>query len=315
MNAIVLERSNTWQIIYLIKLIKIIGGFYSMEKLNQMELFQKILKGTNYSGNSRPESLKGPRKLTKPSDKCFYKECDGSGINHWLDENHKDIGVICKCVNYKKKLRKFRSAGIPNDFMGKRLNDFDVDVYEMESSKEQAFFAKKAVTGYLEQYHEFHKMGKGFYFYSQTKGSGKSLLSLIVGNELIEKYKLDIVYITVVSMLAEMKNEINKGKGVYDLIEHYKNADVLILDDLGMEKVTEWSEEILTQIMDDRMNYKKPIIITSNIAIEELDEKYPGGRLKSRIERLSLPIRMPEESVRKILSKQENREMARMLFK
>lgn len=160
-------------------------------------------------------------------------------------------------------------------------------------------------------------MGKGFYFYSQTKGSGKSLLSMIIANELIKRYELNALYISVVNMLTELKNKMNQSNskvGVYDLIESFKKADLLILDDLGVEKATEWSEEILTQILDDRMNYRRPTIITSNVSVEGLERKYPAGRIKSRIEKLTFPLRLPEESVRETLSKQDNEKMAQMLF-
>ncbi|SUJ03199.1 Primosomal protein DnaI [Sporosarcina pasteurii] len=271
----------------------------------------------NISKDMNPKSYEKPRILTKASDKCIFRICDGRGQIHQENKPGDDYMVICQCRKYKQQLRKIKSAGIPTDYTDKTMNDFKIDMYETDYSVRLAKYAKQAVTGYLDRYQEFEDMGKGFYFYSQTKGSGKSLLSMIIANELIKRYELNALYISVVNMLTELKNKMNQSNskvGVYDLIESFKKADLLILDDLGVEKATEWSEEILTQILDDRMNYRRPTIITSNVSVEGLERKYPAGRIKSRIEKLTFPLRLPEESVRETLSKQDNEKMAQMLF-
>ncbi|MFJ7971726.1 ATP-binding protein [Psychrobacillus sp. NPDC096389] len=281
-----------------------------------MKRLQNILPEMNTSNNTELNLWKKPRILTKASDKCMFKICDGTGLIH-VEKQPVDVMEICKCREYKQQVRKIKSAGIPVDYLDKKMNDFKIEMYKNTESISLASFAKQAVTGYLDRYREFEKMGKGFYFYSQTKGSGKSLLSIIISNELIMKYDLNALYISVVDMLTEMKAKIsqkNPEVGVYELIETVKKADLLVLDDLGLEKATEWSEEVLTQILDERMNYRRPTIITSNISMMALERKYPAGRIKSRIEKMTFPIRMPEESIREILSKQENDKMAEMLF-
>ncbi|WP_336824562.1 hypothetical protein [Sporosarcina sp. USHLN248] len=97
-------------------------------------------------------------------------------------------------------------------------------------------------------------------------------------------------------------------------MESFKQAPVLVMDDLGVEKTTGWSEEILTQILDERMSYKRPTIITSNMSIRLLQKKYPAGRIKSRIEKMTYPVVMPEASVREIISKKENEKIAMMFL-
>src|SRR5690606_120021 len=118
-------------------------------------------------------------------------------------------------------------------------------------------------TRYVEQYLEMEEMGKGLYFYSNTKGSGKILLSIAITNELIIKYKIKPVYISVVNMLNEMKHSFSSkdsNRTFYSLMESFKHAPLLVMDDLGVEKTTDWSEEVLTQIIDERMSYKRPTI-------------------------------------------------------
>lgn len=259
-----------------------------------------------------------PGRLTKATDGCMYRECDGSGLIHVIREDGSEVMVICKCREHKELLRKIKTARIPDDYLSKRIHDFYTKIYQVKESVEVAQYARKIATRYVEQYLEMEDMGKGLYFYSNTKGSGKTLLSIAIINELIIKYKIKPLYISVVNMLNEMKHSFSSkesNRNFYSLMESFKHAPLLVMDDLGVEKTTDWSEEVLTQILDERMSYKCPTIITSNMPIQSLQNKYPAGRIKSRIEKMTFPVVMPEESVREIISKQENDEIAKMFFK
>ena len=264
------------------------------------------------------QPFKKPGRLTKATDDCMYRECDGSGLIHVVKEDWSEVMVICKCREYKELLNQIKTARIPDEYLDKRINDFDTKIYQLEKNMEVAQYAKKIATSYVEQYLEMEDMGKGLYFYSNTKGSGKTLLSIAIVNELIISYKIKSIYISVVNMLNEMKHSFSnkdpKGN-FYNLIESFMQVPVLIMDDLGVEKTTDWSEEVLTQILDERMSYKRPTIITSNMPIRLLQKKYPAGRIKSRIEKMTFPVIMPEESVREIISKKENEKIAKMFSK
>ncbi len=259
-----------------------------------------------------------PGRSTEATAKCIYGECDGSGLIYSIKEDGQEIARVCKCREYKKQLRRIKSARIPTDHVDNTIKDFQTEIYKKEESVSIARYAKKVASCYVEQYYEMEDMGKGLYLYSKTKGSGKTRLSIAIINDLIIKHKVKPIYISVVNMLNEMKNSFsNKETNVnsYSLMESFKQAQVLVLDDLGVEKTTEWSEEVLTQIIDERMSYKRPTIITSNIPISLLQQKYPVGRIKSRIEKMTFPVIMPEESIRELLAKQENDKIAEMFFK
>lgn len=247
----------------------------------------------------------------------MYRECDGSGLIHVIKENRDEVMVKCKCREYKELLNHIKTARIPDDYLDKRINDFDTKIYQLNKSVEVAQYAKRIATRYVEKYLEMEDKGKGLYLYSNTKGSGKTLLSIAIISELIIKYETKPMYISVVNMLNEMKHSFsNKDskRNFYNLMESFKQASVLVMDDLGVEKTTDWSEEVLTQILDERMSYNRPTIITSNMPIQSLQKKYPAGRIKSRIEKMTFPVLMPEECVREIISKQENDEIAKLFF-
>ncbi|MEI3599087.1 MULTISPECIES: ATP-binding protein [unclassified Oceanobacillus] len=283
-----------------------------------MNKLQDILPKTNTSNDTAEPLYKMPGRLTKATDDCMYRECDGSGLIHVIKENGYEYMMMCKCREYKELLRKIKTARIPDEYLNKRIQDFDTKIYQINDNGRVAQYAKKIATRYVEQYPELEDMGKGLYFYSNVKGSGKTLLSIAITNELIIKYQIKPMYISVVNMLNEMKHSFSikdPNRNFYNLMESFKQAPVLLMDDLGVEKTTDWSEEVLTQILDERMSYKRPTIITSNMPIQSLQKKYPAGRIKSRIEKMTFQVVMPEESVREIISKQENDELAKMFLK
>ncbi|MED4475447.1 ATP-binding protein [Oceanobacillus caeni] len=271
----------------------------------------------NTSNDSVQPLYKMPGRLTKATDDCMYRECDGSGMIHVIREDDSEVMMMCRCREYKELLHKIKTARIPDEYLDKRINDFDAKIYQVKKSVEVAQYAKRIATRYVEQYLEMEDMGKGLYFYSNTKGAGKTLLSIAIVNELIIEYKIKSTYISVVNMLNEMKHSFSNNdpkRNFYNLMESFKQAPVLVMDDLGVEKTTDWSEEVLTQILDERMSYKRPTIITSNMPIRLLQKKYPAGRIKSRIEKMTFPVVMPEESVREIISKKENEKIAMMFL-
>lgn len=85
----------------------------------------------------------------------------------------------------------------------------------------------------------------------------------------------------------------------YDSIMYsMKHADVLILDDLGAEKPTEWTQAVLFEIIDYRYNSNLPIIITTNCLPEELKEKI-GERSVDRLREMCKLVTINHSSFRK----------------
>lgn len=79
---------------------------------------------------------------------------------------------------------------------------------------------------------------------------------------------------------------------------------MLVLDDIGVEKMSPWVNEKFYSILNGRMIQKQITIFTSNCVIEQLafDE-----RIINRIQKMALPVPFPEESVRSVLASAENK--------
>lgn len=254
--------------------------------------------------------------MTQVSDKCMYKECDGTGLIHVIKSNSESLMRICRCRKDKEVTIKLQSANIPLDFMGCSVANFDLEVYRDESNKQKAEFVKHVANKFIENFNECKSYGKGLYLSSHMTGSGKSRLAVSIANDLIKRLNINVLYTSSINIFTEIKKTFSSNSEYkeHEVIKAYATAELLIIDDLGVEKASEWSESIFTQILEERMNNRKLTIFTSNIHIEDLSKRYPNGRVQSRIQKMTFPLAMPEESVRFQLSEKDNYKLFDEIF-
>lgn len=81
---------------------------------------------------------------------------------------------------------------------------------------------------------------------------------------------------------ADMVAETRGAKSVDDVLAKYTDTDLLLLDDLGVAKASEWTEEVTYRVIDHRYRECRPSIFTSNIAAPKLRDLL-GERVASRL--------------------------------
>ena len=113
-------------------------------------------------------------------------------------------------------------------------------------------------------------------------GTGKTHLAVSVIREAHRK-GLKIAFAQVPQVLANIRAGIGRGdEDASSMIELYSNVDMLVLDDIGSEKVTDWVREQLFLIINRRYEALLPTVITSNDPLEKL-EQHVGPRIASRL--------------------------------
>lgn len=248
------------------------------------------------------------------TSKCPYNKCDGSGLIQLINKDTGEFkGQYCKCREEKIYSNRLKFANIPEEFETLTVKSFDTNIYKNEDSKILATAAKKMTANYIKNFVKFKDLGKGLYFYSNTKGSGKTRLAVSLGNVLLKNLKQQVKFITCSSLLTEIRNTYNSNSNYTEsqLLESISSINILIIDDIGVEKPSDWVNEILFNIFDNRMKYKRITIFTSNCIIENLKH---DDRLKSRLNKMCVPIKMPEEDIRKYLANEENIELQDLLL-
>lgn len=111
-------------------------------------------------------------------------------------------------------------------------------------------------------------------------GVGKTYCACALGKGFIENQLGTVKYLFFPDLLDEIKKSFNSNQDA--ILEKYADIDLLILDDLGAEKPSEWVSEKVNQIIDDRYRNNKRLIITTNLSMSEMRDRF-GARNTDRI--------------------------------
>ena len=199
--------------------------------------------------------------------------------------------VYQKCA-YKEKEDKQKSYLKNIDFykMPKEINEASFkNIYKDDSRRLEAI---KHLKKFYDNY-ENDKHIKGLYLYGNF-GCGKTYLVAALFNELAKKnIKSTIVYFPELlrSLKASFSNTEDNFEDRFDAV---KEASLLLLDDIGAEKLSDWArDEVLGVILQYRMEENLPTFFTSNLSLKELEEhlqinKGSADKIKARriIERI-----------------------------
>lgn len=266
----------------------------------------EILRQTrlNGSGETTPD----------PVYKC--PKCRDTGWEEVEGENGYTFMRECSCglMKRQKMDRKLKFAAIPKEFENQTIESFMTDCYTTPGNRELAQMAKIIAKRYVEQFEEIQETGKGLYFYSSVKGSGKTRLAVSIANDLIRQKFVSAKFATTIQILDQIKATWGENKRTGDeeggseqtLINDIISVPVLVIDDIGVERAKDWINERFYNILNGRMIEKRITIFTSNCRMEDLklDE-----RIVNRIIKMALPIEFPAESIRVSLARKENSDL------
>lgn len=228
----------------------------------------------------------------KSSEVC--SKCHGT---YWI-LTEEGNAKRCSCYNRELANRRSRFASIPNKYKDVTLESTRIDLFELEQNKKAMKNIIDVVNAYVNEFSEQHENGKGLYFYSQTKGTGKTRMAAALANKFLENYQ--VKFATSISILEEIKaswgkeREYSESKLIDDLIM----TDILIIDDFGIENVKEWINNKFYHIINERYITKRVTIYTSNVPIERLPY---DSRITNRVLESTYSISFPEESIRNMI--------------
>ncbi|SFP09774.1 DnaA ATPase domain-containing protein [Salibacterium halotolerans] len=215
--------------------------------------------------------------------------------------------------------KRAEEAAVPENFKDAKLNNFKKDVYVLPESQEIINLAFKASKNFVWHFDKFRDEGKGLYFHSNTKGSGKTRLISSITNAINSQHpQLHAIYKKADDLLGEIKSTFIPNVDTEQVIDKFRTSDLLVVDDLGVENIDDkngWVERTLTDIFDKRLEKNKVTIFSSNYSLSDLDGVYASDRISSRIRKMVVEIPMPEESIRDQESRKEAEEMENILFR
>lgn len=124
-------------------------------------------------------------------------------------------------------------------------------------------------------------------FFSGDTGLGKTFLSGCIARE-VSQSGHSVVYDTAINVFARFEErkftrEANREREARDDTRRYLNCDLLILDDLGSELTTQFTQSALYELVNSRLTARRRTVISSNLTMDDVRRRYTP-QIASRLE-------------------------------
>jgi DNA replication protein DnaC len=209
----------------------------------------------------------------------------------------KTVRCICDCRMKERKAYEERQRMEERERRRKIcFAETNMWNWTFENDNRQNEKLSDAMIRYAEQFNDFKKDGQGLLL-SGTVGTGKTYFAACIANRLIDKgYKV------LMTNFARLTNQIQGTfDGKQELIDDLNRYSLLILDDLGAERKSEFMQEMVFNIIDSRYRSGLPFIITTNLSLEEIKkpQELSYSRIYDRILERCFPIEVLGNSKRR----------------
>lgn len=164
---------------------------------------------------------------------------------------------------------------------------------------------------YVEHWQEMKKKGIGLLLWGPV-GSGKTFMAGCIANALLEK-RIPVLMTNFARILNYLTGMFNEERNQF--INSLNRYSLLVLDDLGIERNTEFAMEQIFNVIDSRIQCKKPMVVCTNLELEEL--KNPPDlehkRYYERIREHCVPVKVNAYGFREENIKETVRTATRVL--
>ena len=228
--------------------------------------------GINPWTGAEPEFEYPPTYLNEDDGLEYCSNCHTSRQTRIdFPEKGSIVNCICNCIGeHYDQLDRQRHEQEEHERLSRMRHDafhnptalrwrFDADDHQGDEKSMQV------MRNYAENFQKFYDKGAGLLIYGNV-GVGKSFAAACIANALLDR--------GVPCLMTDFSRIINTLTGMIqgkqDYIDNLVSYDLLVIDDLGVQRNTPYANEIVTNVIDARVMSKKPLIVTTNLTTEEL---------------------------------------------
>jgi DNA replication protein DnaC len=188
--------------------------------------------------------------------------CNGLGMKIHTLPNGERVAEDCDCRQMDRTATLLRRANIPRRYENCTLDDFQVD----DDSDPTLAQAKSTAQSFVREY-PVGTEGKGLLFVGNV-GLGKTHLAIGILRDLISTKAVRGLFCDYRELLKEIQHSYSPQVLTTELavLQPVFDAEVLVLDELGAAKATDWIWDTVALILNSRYNDKRTTIITTNFA-------------------------------------------------
>ncbi len=278
------------------------------------EVTEKVLASIADSADSLPDDYTG-------SDGLLYcGRCNTRKEREiiWFDNKPKKVPVMCKCraeeerlkkeqMQKEEEMRSIQRAKI-SSMMDDTFRTACFANYQIRNGNERHL---KVAKKYCIEFSKMYERNQGLLFWG-TVGTGKSYTAACIANYLLEA-NTSVVMTSFVRILQEMQGFDREREETFT--NKLNSVKLLIIDDLGAERSTDYALEKVYGIIDNRYRAKKPLILTTNLTLRQMQEatdiRY--ARIYDRIFEMCYPMEFSGVSWRKREAAQRYEETRKIL--
>lgn len=168
----------------------------------------------------------------------------------------------------------------------------------------------QAMQNYVDNFSAMLKDGKGLLLHG-TVGTGKTYAACEVANALIDKG-----YPVLVTNFARLTNTLQgMFDGKQEYIDSLNKFALIVIDDLGAERKSDFMQEMVYNIIDSRYRAELPMIVTTNLAMDEIKstESIGNARIYDRVLERCFPIEVSGASRRRKAVRESYNDMKDLL--
>lgn len=219
-----------------------------------------------------------------PSDYAdLHYECDKCSDTGFLDN-----GAMCSCMREKLVVAGYESSGLGALLSQQSFDNYSLDYFKTDEKTYRTMSTVlRTLRDYAEsfsvEYADLMTAGGNLLLVGGT-GLGKTHLSTAVARAVIDR-GFDVLYTGSVGLVAAFENArfgSSIGMADTDDIDRFYSCDLLIIDDLGTEVSNQFTTSSIYNVINTRLNLRRPTIISTNLMQDELRRRY-WDRITSRL--------------------------------
>ena len=193
----------------------------------------------------------------------------------WIIDDKTNTARPCKCREVKIYKRILENSGISEAFQKRTFKNFITT-----NKPQQVIDARNMAIRYVKEFDNLKDAKNNSIAFLGQVGSGKTHLSIAIANELMKK-NIGVLYMQYREAIIQLKQCIMDEENYNREIDKYKNATVLLIDDLYKGKITDSDRNIMFETINYRYLKSSPIIVSSELTVDaiiDIDEAI-GSRI------------------------------------